>query len=167
MEAEVDERVVMRAGDEIDRAAWPPVTTIRTAAGDELLAPEADAAPAALPSSDQDVNFVDKHVEEATRARPLTARNLVSGRRNVEAQGADARMLGGGFGGLDDGMDADEATARAVILELDHALDLREQRVVLAEADVQARAELAAALADENRAAGDEVAVELLAAKPL
>ncbi len=48
-------------------------------------------------------------------------------------------------------MDADVASARAVILELDHALNLGEQRVVLAEADVQARAELAAALADENR----------------
>ena len=38
-------------------------------------------------------------------------------------------------------------------------VDLREDRVVLAEADVQAGPEAAAALPHEDRAAGDDVAV--------
>src|SRR5215510_14001871 len=49
--------------------------------------------------------------------------------------------------------DRDEPAVRAVVLELHGAGHLREQRVVLAEADVLARVELASALADEDRAA--------------
>src|SRR5262249_46447445 len=66
-----------------------------------------------------------------------------------------------------DRVDADEAAARAVVLELDDPGDLGEQRIVLAEADVLAGVEATAALADEDRAAGDEVAVVALDAEPL
>ena len=45
--------------------------------------------------------------------------------------------------------------------------DLREDRVVLAEADVQAGLEPAAALAHDDRAAGDDVAVVRFDAEPL
>jgi hypothetical protein len=37
------------------------IAAIGTAAGNELLAPKADAALAAITRSDQDVNFIDKH----------------------------------------------------------------------------------------------------------
>src|SRR5688572_32365992 len=68
---------------------------------------------------------------------------------------------------LFDWMNRDEPTALTVIFDLHHAGDLREQRVVLAEADVEAGQVLAPALAHEDRAAGHEVAVEALDAEPL
>jgi hypothetical protein len=63
--------------------------------------------------------------------------------------------------------DADEAAARSVIFELHGARNLRKQRVVLADADVEAGAELAPALPHQDRPAGDDVAVEALHAQPL
>ena len=66
-----------------------------------------------------------------------------------------------------DGDDADDAPARAVVFELHAAGDLREDRVVLAAAGVQAGPEPASALADDDRAAGDEVAVVRLDAQAL
>ena len=65
------------------------------------------------------------------------------------------------------GKDRDHAAARAVIGELHGAVDLGEERVVLAEPDVEAGTELASALAHEDRAAGDDVAVEPLDAEAL
>src|SRR5687768_17379722 len=62
---------------------------------------------------------------------------------------------------------ADDAAARAMIFELHAPVDFRKQRVVLAEAHVQARPELPAALPHQNRAAGDDVAVVALDAQPL
>ena len=64
-------------------------------------------------------------------------------------------------------VDGDDAAARAVIRELDASVDLREERVVLAEPDVQARPEPAPALTHQDRPAGDDVAVEALHAEPL
>ncbi len=55
----------------------------------------------------------------------------------------------------------------AVVFEADLAVDLREQRVVLAEADVQARLEAAPLLANQDRAAGDQVTVVTLDAEAL
>src|SRR5688572_3972038 len=69
--------------------------------------------------------------------------------------------------GLLDRMDRNKSAALTVILELHLAGDLREQRVILTQADVEAGLVLASALADENRAAGHEVAVEPLDAEPL
>src|SRR5690606_11321801 len=62
---------------------------------------------------------------------------------------------------------ADPAAVLAVIAELHDAGDLREQRVVLTEADVQARQEPPAALPHEDRPAGHDVAVEPLDAEAL
>ena len=50
---------------------------------------------------------------------------------------------------------------------LTRAVDLGEERVVLAEPDVQARTEPAPALTHEDRSAGHDVAVEALDAEPL
>lgn len=64
-------------------------------------------------------------------------------------------------------LDRDHAAVRAVIAELDAAVHLGKQRVVLPEPDVQARTEPASALADKDRSARDDVAVEALDAEPL
>src|SRR5215218_3663723 len=64
-------------------------------------------------------------------------------------------------------MNRNEPAALTVIFELHLAGDLRKQRVVLAEADVQSGLVLPAALTHENRAAAHEVALEALHAKPL
>src|SRR5262250_1152460 len=63
-------------------------------------------------------------------------------------------------------MDADKAALAALVMELDDARDLRKERVVAADADVRARLELRAALADEDRAARDQLAAESLHAEP-
>ena len=63
--------------------------------------------------------------------------------------------------------DADEPAALALVTELDGAGDLGEKRVVLAESDVQAWLELATALADQDRAARNELAVVFFHTKPL
>src|SRR5688500_4723806 len=64
-------------------------------------------------------------------------------------------------------LDADDAAVSAVVLELHASGDLGEDRVVLAEARVQAGAKPPTALAHDDRAAGDEVAVVRLHAETL
>src|SRR5262245_57867331 len=66
-----------------------------------------------------------------------------------------------------DGLDADDAAVRAVVLESHLAGDLRVDRVVFADAGVQAGAEAAPALADDDRAAGHKIAVVGFDAQPL
>src|SRR5262245_49179215 len=56
-----------------------------------------------------------------------------------------------------DGMDADDTAVGAVVFELHAPGDLREDRVVLAEPGVQARAKAPAALPHDDRAARDEI----------
>src|SRR5258708_27861806 len=62
---------------------------------------------------------------------------------------------------------ADHAPACPVIFEPDAAIDLGENRVVLAEARVEAGAEPAASLPDDDGAAGHDVAVVRLDAEAL
>src|SRR6266487_521562 len=62
---------------------------------------------------------------------------------------------------------ADDAAARAVILELDRPVDLCEEGVVLAESDVEPRAEPPPALPHEDRSPGDDVAVVAFDAEAL
>jgi hypothetical protein len=54
------------------------VTAIGAAAWHEFLAPKADAASAAITSSDQDVNFVYKH-QRSGRSGRASARALPAG----------------------------------------------------------------------------------------
>src|SRR5262249_32197174 len=67
------------------------------------------------------------------------------------------------FGGLD----TDELPLASTIAEVNHAGDFREQRVVLAETDVLAGFDASAALANDNRSAGDQLAAKGLHAQPL
>ena len=87
------------------------------------------APAAAVAGGDVNIDFVYEHARDRSRA------SAASRVRRV-ALGAASQLL--------ERQHADDAAARAVILELDRAVDLGKQRVVLAEADVQARAELAA-----------------------
>src|SRR5262245_14397419 len=68
---------------------------------------------------------------------------------------------------LFDWLNADHAPMGAVVLELHASGDLRVDRVVFAEACVEARTESAASLADDDRPAGHEVAVVRLDADAL
>ncbi len=58
--AEIDQRVDALVGDQPDAAAGTAVTAVRSAERDELLAPEADAAVAAVAGMDFDGGFVDE-----------------------------------------------------------------------------------------------------------
>ena len=62
VEAEGDERVDVGAGDGIHGTALASVPAVGAAAGNELLAPEAHAAGAAVAGFYEDVDFVDEHV---------------------------------------------------------------------------------------------------------
>src|SRR5690606_20376435 len=79
---------------------------------------------------------------------------------------AFARTSGGGPCSVGDGQDVDHLAVPAGA-ELDRAVRRGEQRVVAAPADVEAGVDLRAALADEDRAGGHEVAVVGLDAESL
>ena len=61
IESEGDERVDVGAGDGVDGTALASVAAVGAAARDELLAPEAHAAGAAVAGLYEDVDFVDEH----------------------------------------------------------------------------------------------------------
>ena len=67
MEAVTDERVLMRAADQIDRAASASVSAARTSARDELLPAERHAPVAAATRLNVNIDFVDEHEEETAR----------------------------------------------------------------------------------------------------
>ena len=64
-------------------------------------------------------------------------------------------------------MTRDLAAVLAVVFEADLAVDLGEQRVILAQPDVEPGLEAASLLPHEDRPAGDEVAVVTLDAETL
>ena len=66
-----------------------------------------------------------------------------------------------------DGVDRDEAALLTAVLKADHAVDLGEQGVVLAAADVEAGLQRGSALANQDGAAGDGLAAEALDAEAL
>lgn len=74
--------------------------------------------------------------------------------------------LSSGFRGLF-GVNADEFAFLAFIFEFYEAFDKREQRVVLADADVIARLPFRAALTRQDIAAEDVFAAEFLKPEPL
>src|SRR5690606_9002930 len=65
--AEVDQGVEVLVGQQPDVAALAAVAAVRPAQRDELLAPEAHAAVAAVAGSDGDFSFVDQLHEAGTR----------------------------------------------------------------------------------------------------
>ncbi len=155
VEAEVDERVLGGGRDDVDGAAVAAVAAVGTAARDELLAAEAEAAAPAVAGGDVDVHLVDEH---PLSVYGLQRRSADSGEAAGYRLPDQDRSLRAGDRSLllNDRNDRDLAAVLAVILEADLAVDLREQRVVLAETDVQAGLEAAALLPHEDRPAGDE-----------
>src|SRR5258708_37616115 len=89
------------------------------------------------------------------------ARRKPACRKQVCAQ----RPLVDGFGCC--GSHADEASTAAAVFKLDVPGDQREERVVLALADVFAGLVFGAALANQNRACVDQLAAEALYSQPL
>lgn len=61
----------------------------------------------------------------------------------------------------------DELTHTPTIAKFNDARDFRKQRVVLAQADIHTGLDLGAALANNNRSAGNQLASESLNAQPL
>ncbi len=173
MEAVVDERVHVRAGDQIHRAAVAAVAAVGPAARDELLPAEAHRPASAVTGSDFDFDFVNEHGKAWSLRLSGSGGSVESagrqiGRNEKRRRACRRRRLTFGAGpAYCDRMNADVASARAVVLELHLAADLGEQRVVLAETDVEPRPEPAPALAHQDRSAGDDVAVVLLDAEPL
>jgi len=148
VESECDEGVDMWAGDSVDGPALASVAAVRSAAGDELLAPEAHGAGAAVPGLYEDVDFVDEH----------------EGGGKVKGERVTFPLLSRVYHHR---QDADSASPGAVVFKTHAARDLREESVVLAEADVDARRETATALAHQNRSTGHDVAVVALHAEAL
>ena len=72
VEAEVDEGVLGGSRDDVDRAAVAAVAAVGTAARDELLAAEAQAAAPAVAGGDVDVDLIDEHRLISIRAIGLT-----------------------------------------------------------------------------------------------
>ena len=60
-----------------------------------------------------------------------------------------------------------KASLVAAIAELHGAADLGEERIVLADADIQARLDRCSTLTHDNRAAGDYLAAKRFHAQPL
>ena len=110
----------------------------------ELLASKRKTAVTAVAGFNRDDYFVYKHLGEPA---PSLARLEKSG------------LLGG--------FNVDELTQPSAIAEFDDAGDLREQRIVFAQADVHAGLKAGTALADDNRAAGNQLAAERFHAQPL
>jgi len=69
--------------------------------------------------------------------------------------------------GLFDGLDGDEPAGAAFVYKLDDAVDFRKERVVFADANVQAGLEFGSPLPDKDRTAGYQLSAKTLYAKPL
>jgi len=77
MVAKIDQRVLGRSCDDIDRTAGAAIAAIRAATGHELLATETEAPVAAIAGADVDVHLVDEHPfqYEGSRLRAQGSRN--------------------------------------------------------------------------------------------
>ena len=64
-------------------------------------------------------------------------------------------------------LDGDKSAAIALIFKLDDSVDFGEQRVIFADADVQAGFELRSTLPDKNGSTGHDLAAKTLHAEPL
>ena len=100
---------------------------------------------------------------------PVSARNE-NGAEAPPAHGSDVARTAapplkrlGSFSGTN----VDHPPAAPAVSELDHARDLREQRIVLAAAHVVARLKARAALTNQDRPAADKLAREAFDSQPL
>ena len=150
MKSEVDQGVDVRAGDQVDRPAVSAVAAARPAARHELLAPEGQTPATAMTGLDVNVDFVYKHA-----VGDLV--NLRIGDSPIHQFPTHQLFWR---------LNADDPAVRAVVLELHATVDLREDRVVLADPG-ESRAEPPSALPHDDGAAADDVPVVRLDAEPL
>src|SRR5215472_6205547 len=69
IEAEMQQRVLMRARDQVNVASTPAIAAAGATARDELLPPEGQTAVAAVTSLDVNPDFVDEHERAAIVAQ--------------------------------------------------------------------------------------------------
>ena len=139
VEAEVEKRILMGTGDQVDAAPASTISTARPAAWNELLPAKGQTAVTAVAGLYVDSYFVDKH----------------------EWAGVTTRL------GLRACFDAYEAAHAAAVAKFHYTGDLGEQGIVLGPSDVLAGLELCAALAHNDRAARNQLAAENFYAQPL
>ena len=118
---------------------------------------------------------VDRAAVTAVAAARSTARDaLFAAERETSASAVAGRDVNVDFvdeqffiEALFDRLNADDPPVSAVVLEPHTPGNLREDRVVLADAGVEAGPEASSALTHDDRAAADDVAVVRLDAQPL
>jgi hypothetical protein len=88
-------------------------------------------------------------------------------RELIDIRRSDCEEISGLLAFDFDWLDHHELAHLSLIQKLDAARDLGEERVVFATADVETRLYRCAALANDNRAAGNQLSAECLEAKPL
>src|SRR5690349_12874523 len=113
--------------------------------------------------------FSRRNARQPLPPSPALMRMRASSRNCIEkpSPGYGRRPLGIGTVELLGRLDVDKLAHAAPVAEIDHAGHLGEQGIVLAPADVEAGLDLGAALPDDDRTAGDELAAEDLHAEPL
>jgi hypothetical protein len=129
-------------GHQNDVTTRTPVAAARPALRDVLLAPEGHAP---TPS----VAGLNAHFYRVAEHRITAAETAGCGKCRL------ARLYG------------DELAAATLVFEGNHAINLREQRVVAANSDVDAGLEAGATLPNEDRAARDKLTTETLDAQAL
>src|SRR5262249_6022414 len=93
MEAEVDQRVDVRAGDDEYRTAVTTVAAARPAARNELLAAEGQTALSAVPGFDVDVDLVDEHLLDWENADDAAFRAVILEADAARGLGEDRVVL--------------------------------------------------------------------------
>ena len=151
IEAEMEQRVAMDGGHHDDVAAAAAVAAAGTAARNVFLAPERQTAVAAVARFHGDSYFIYKHENK----RPLTrGESAVDSFGNSENSYATLLML-------------TYLPMRPRSLNSTTPVIFGEERVILAPAHVFAGLDRGAALAHDDRAAGNELPAEDLHAEPL
>src|SRR5205085_2687853 len=150
--AVVDQRIEISIAHGIDAAAAAAVAAVGAAEGDELLATEAHAAVAPVAGDNVDGGFVDEFHDSLRSPGALERAPGLVGEARRALQRLDVHRL---------------TVLRTLGPEAHLTVDQREQRVVLAGADIGARMELGAALAHDDRAGRNGLAAEHLHAEHL
>src|ERR1051326_849404 len=178
LKLEVIKRIESLRRLHVDRSAVAAVTAGRAALRYELFSAERDASVAAVAGLHSDACVIDEHrlflsAKDEPKLR-LGGRGSLDSPRSVgmtprnkkrrSASGAlEQRAEWTLLGSLR--RDRDEASTLAFVVEVHDAVDLREERVIAADADIRAGIELRSALAHDDRSAGDELSGEALHAE--
>jgi len=156
LKLKVIERIQALRRDDVHRPACTAVAAGGPTFRNEFLATESNASVPTVSGFDADSRLVDE-VHSLVRLIVGLEKSKKAAEWRLCFRGLrpEARGLFGGF-------DRDVSPALALVMELDDAADLCVKCVVTADADVHARIEPGAALADDDRPAADELSGEAL-----